>query len=402
MKRTKVSFSPLHGLASLGAGGLSVSFFIWLLFLTPHTGTPVPTYESLAAARAVPSESGWIELVMTMVALMAIAHYALLFWWLKKGSTLSKQGRMEQFAGEAHIFKMIAPLVLAMSVNAGFVVGLVFVPGLWRIKEYLFPIALLAFGALLWIAGNRWLKQQRLLRTDRLSYQSKGLIELLATFAFSMITVGFSASAAMSSTVWVYTAGTILAILGAALSVWAAFRVICDRGPHLREHPIAATATGSLLMGVPILTVLGITSYRLMMAGNHHFGLQIGNGSIAAVLGILFVAQILIFGFAAPKVHQHGGWRTLVIEQPQAASFSLICPGVGLFVLGMFFISKGLIPMGVLSQTGISIAYGVLGVIEATTLAIFVYFLLYAMPQKSKMVKPGNQHTAKPRLHQAK
>lgn len=402
MKRTRVSFSPLHGLASLGAGGLSVSFFIWLMFLTPHTGTPVPTYESLLLARAIPGQSGWIEFVMTLVALTALAHYTLLFWWLKRGSSLSTQDRVELFSGEAHIFKMIAPLVLAMSVNAGFVVGLVFVPDLWRIKEYLFPIALLAFGALLWIATNRWLKQQRLLKTDQLSYQSKGLIELLATFAFSMITVGFSASAAMSSTVWVYTTGTILAILGAMLSVWAAVRVIADRGPYLREHPIAATATGSLLMGVPILTVLGITSYRLMMAGNHHFGLQLGTGSIATVLGILFVAQLLIFSVAAPKVHQHGGWRTLVIEQPQAASFSLICPGVGLFVLGMFFVSKGLIPMGVLSQTGISIAYGALGVIEATTLAIFVYFLLYAMPGRSKMIKSGSQHNAKPRLHQAK
>lgn len=39
------------------------------------------------------------------------------------------------------------PLTLAMSVNVSFVVGAVFVPGLWSVVEYLFPVALAAFLA---------------------------------------------------------------------------------------------------------------------------------------------------------------------------------------------------------------------------------------------------------------
>jgi hypothetical protein len=384
MKSTKVDFSALHGLASLGAGGLSVSFFVWLMFLTPHPGSPVPTYETLALAKSAATNAGWITFVITMVAVMALAHYALLAWWLRQGQRLPPDARIAMFAGEAHIFKMITPLVLAMSVNAGFVVGLVFIPGLWSVKEFLFPLAILAFLILFVLATQRWMAQQALLKSAQLRYQSKGLIELLATFAFAMITVGFSASAAMSDTGWIHTTGIILSLAGAAMTIWAAMRVFKDRVAGLRTHPITAAATGSLLMGVPILTILGIATYRMMMAGKHHFDLPIAQGVVTAMLSGIFIAQILIFIVATPTLARAGGWRTLVTEQPQAASFSLICPGVGLFVLGMFLVSNGLIPSGWLEGSSAGIAYGALAMIQAATLVLFAFLLIHAMPGKHR------------------
>lgn len=388
MKQPSVTFSPMHGLAALGAGGLSVSFFVWLMFLTPHPVSPVPTYESLAIARAASASPGWISFVTAMVAVMVVGHYGLLLWWLRRGAQQTVQAQQTQFAAESHIFRMITPLVLAMSVNAGFVAGLVFVPGLWSIKEYLFPFALFAFFVLWVMASSRWLTQINAVRREGFSYQGKGLIELLATFAFAMISVGFSASAAMSSTVWVHTAGAILAVLAGVMAIWAALMVLRLRTATLRSHPIAATATGSLLMGVPILTILGIAAYRLMKAGQHHFHIPVTESAIAWMLGLAFLGQVLIFVYATPAIGRHGGWRALIKEQPQAASFSLICPGVGLFVLGMFFVSNGLIPMGWLtSSTAITATYGALGVIQLATLGLFVYLLLNAMPVKQRKAK---------------
>ena len=43
--------------------------------------------------------------------------------------------------GETQLLAM--PLALAMTVNVGFILGLVFVPGLWNVVEYLFPLAML-------------------------------------------------------------------------------------------------------------------------------------------------------------------------------------------------------------------------------------------------------------------
>lgn len=42
---------------------------------------------------------------------------------------------------------MTIPLPLAMSINVLFVVGAIFVPGLWDVVEYLFPVALIGFLA---------------------------------------------------------------------------------------------------------------------------------------------------------------------------------------------------------------------------------------------------------------
>jgi hypothetical protein len=374
-------FSPLHGLASLGAGGLAVSFFIWLLFLTPHPGQPVPTYETLARLDAT-GQASWIPFVSAMIVVLAIAHYALLAWWLRTGRNLPIQTKEQQYRGESHIFKMLAPLILAMSVNVGFVVGLVFVPGLWSIKEWLFPGALIAFAILFGVTTMRWVHQQRLLRSDQLDYRSKGLIELLATFAFAMITVGFSASAAMSQTPWIHGTGTFLALASGIMAIWAALIVLRDRLPNLKQHPIAATATGSLLMGVPILTVLGIAAYRLLKAGQHHFGLPIDDSWIVAVLGMALITQVLIFLWAAPRVLKFAGFRTLVLSAPQGSSFSLICPGVGLFVMSMFFAANAMSLATQLPDWVPIATYSALAVIQGATRALFVHLLLNAMPRK--------------------
>ena len=38
-------YSPLYFLSALGAGGLSVSFFMYLMFLVPHKGVPLATFD---------------------------------------------------------------------------------------------------------------------------------------------------------------------------------------------------------------------------------------------------------------------------------------------------------------------------------------------------------------------
>ena len=44
------TYSPLYFLASVGAGGLAVTFFMFLMFWVPHPGQPVPIFEDIAAA----------------------------------------------------------------------------------------------------------------------------------------------------------------------------------------------------------------------------------------------------------------------------------------------------------------------------------------------------------------
>ncbi|MEZ5716799.1 MAG: hypothetical protein R3D85_17605 [Paracoccaceae bacterium] len=50
LKRPADSYSPLYFLASLGAGGLAVTFFMFLFFWVPHPGRPVPIFEDVLSA----------------------------------------------------------------------------------------------------------------------------------------------------------------------------------------------------------------------------------------------------------------------------------------------------------------------------------------------------------------
>ena len=74
MIRLRHPFEPLHFLNALGAGGLSVSFFMYLMFITKHPTTPIPTYETIMTAFS----SGNIYLqVMIIVAYVAMVVFGI-------------------------------------------------------------------------------------------------------------------------------------------------------------------------------------------------------------------------------------------------------------------------------------------------------------------------------------
>jgi len=45
-------YTPIYFLSSLGAGGLAISFFMYLMWMTPHKGQPIPSFTTLEAALA--------------------------------------------------------------------------------------------------------------------------------------------------------------------------------------------------------------------------------------------------------------------------------------------------------------------------------------------------------------
>ncbi len=109
---------------------------------------------------------------------------------------------------------MAIPLTLAMSINVSFVVGAVFVPGLWSVVEYLFPVALagfLAVGIYALRLYGRYLA--RIIATGTFDFiANASLSQLVPIFAFAMIAVGFAAPGAMSHRVEINAIGIFLSI----------------------------------------------------------------------------------------------------------------------------------------------------------------------------------------------
>lgn len=357
-------YSPLFFLSSLGAGGLAISFFMYLMWMTPRPGQPIPSFNTLVPAF---QDGGLAMQAMIVISLLGIIYFAathvrLLVWNLRQAAEWRKTDAYKAFLkGNAESQLMVIPLTLAMSVNVAFIFGAVFVPGLWEIAEYLFPFALAAFAAI----GVYALRifsgfLGRVLTEGGFSCaKNNSFGQMLSVFALAMVGVGFSASAAMSHNM----VTSAIAFMGSALFIVAAltmgliFMVLGFRS--MMEFKADKETAPTLWIVIPFVTVAGIAIYRLNMALMHNFGVEWAPGSIFAYLTFLLALQ-LVFGLIGYAVMKRFGYFEHFVtgEGRSPGSFALICPGVALFVFANFFINPGLVGIGLIEQY--SVAYFVL------------------------------------------
>lgn len=128
-------YSPLYFLASVGAGGLSVTFFMYLMFWVKHPGQPVPVFEDIMSAFTTGSMGIKVAIAVAWagIAAMVFLNLKYLIWNLTRFSAFRKTDAytaLKNSNAETTILAM--PLALAMSVNGLFVAGLVFVPACGR------------------------------------------------------------------------------------------------------------------------------------------------------------------------------------------------------------------------------------------------------------------------------
>ena len=389
MKRSKSTdntFIPMHGLAALGAGGLTVSLFMWLLFMTPHPDVPVAIFETLqeyAGQGGLPAV--FVRSIQAVILVFALLHIGLVVWMLRGLAAFKKSAQYTAF-WQSHmgLQMMVRPLVLAMLVNVLFILGLVFVPGLWDLREMLFPGALAAFFLIAIDAVIVWMDHLAEMYQNTADSSGSGLAGMFPAFTFAMIAVGFSASAAMSHhkiTAGIGFAGAIILMIFALFIASAHFVV---QFPRMMSDGVKPAASGTLWMAIPISTILGITSFRLLMGAQHVWGVPVGKVIPAAVLLLFMSVQLFFYLLGRAVMNRNSGWRYLVNESPQAASFSLICPGVGLFVLGMFVVFRGLLPLEVVDSVTMWLPLMVLLVLQIATFGLFIRLMRSAMPQATK------------------
>ena len=394
----ETAWSPLYFLATLGLGGISVSFFMYLMFWVKHPGQPVPVFEDIAAAfqtGGLPMQA-MIVFAMAGIALFVSLHFMSLVRNLRKFAAFRRTQAFEALrSSNAETQLMAVPLSLAMAINGGFIVGLVFVPGLWNIVEYLFPLALVAFAAVGWYAfsimGDFF--GRVLVRGGFDCGKNNSFAQLLPAFTFGMIGVGMAAPAALSlnpltvavayvaSTLFI-TASLILLVANAVLGL----RSMLENGANDEGAP-------TLWVIIPILTVIGIAMMRQSHGMHGSFGVHTETASNFMLLTTLASIQVLVFML---------GWRVLsgkryfarfvFGEQRSAGSYALVCPFVAMSVLGHFFISKGLVDAGVIDK--FSVAFWVLSVIPLALqfVAVWLVFRLNAIHFQS----PHPQITAQP------
>ena len=356
--RPSDTYSPLYFLAAVGAGGVAVSFFMWLMFWVPHPDQPVPVFEDIAAAFATGGIAMQAMIAAAMAAIAAFAAISIrsLIWNLRAMAEWKRSPAFEKFAAtNAQSQLMTLPLALAMTINLGFVLGLVFVPGLWSVVEYLFPVAILAFlavGVLALRTMGAFLG--RVLTQGGFNCSANNSFgQVLPAFAFAMTGVGMAAPAALSASPFIAGVSLVLSSFFLITALFIAVLGVILGMRSMMENGAAPETAPTLMIIVPIVTVLGILTLRQGHGVGVHFGGHAEAGANLMYLTQLVSVQVLFLVFGLLILARQGyAQRFLFGRENSAGSYALVCPGVGLAVMLQFWINQGLVGAGLVEKFG--------------------------------------------------
>lgn len=348
IKNFGANFNPLYFLAALGSGGLSVSFFIYLMFLIPHPDTPMVTFYDVWPILTGPN---LVNALLTGLAILVILffafwHFRLLIWNIREfGLFKQTEAYQNLLKSNSEIALMAIPLTLAMTVNVSFVLGALLVPNLWSVVEWLFPLAITAFFVIGVYAMKILVRYfARAFVGGKVDFATNNsLAPMISMFALSMIAVGFAAPASMSGNTIVIAIAMAFSLFFLTVTILLAIVKLVNGFQSMMANGINESASPSLWIMIPILTLLGITWIRLSHGLHHGFDSSLDYSGLFVSTMVVVSAQIL-FGLIGYAVMRHLGYFEHYIrgDKGNAGSFALICPGVAFFVFGMFFINVGL------------------------------------------------------------
>ncbi|WP_022851445.1 TsoY family (seleno)protein [Limisalsivibrio acetivorans] len=353
------SYTPMYFLASLGSGGMAVSFFIYLMFMVDHPNTPLATFDFIypVLTGGNIAISALVLLVLALILVFAYLHFRLLVWNIKEYSAFRRTEDYNKLReSDSGVVLMAEPLTYAMTVNVSFVLGAVFVPRLWTIVEFMFPGAIAAFL----IIGGYALRifvgyfGRTIMKGNYSFEKNNSLSQMLGVFAFSMVAVGLAAPAAMSHIKLTSAIGMFFSVFFLVLAISLAIVKMTLGMYSIFRYGISKEASPSLWIAIPIITLMGITMVRLTMALHHNYDVPLNPVFLYVASSSLISLQI-VFGIVGYSVMKRIGYfRDYVYgSEKSPGAFALVCPGVAIVVFGMFFIYYGLYQNGIVDRFSI-------------------------------------------------
>ena len=357
------NYSPFFFLAALGNGGMSVAFYIFFMFMTPHEETPIATFDTIwAYLNTRPFYATLLSIIVyVMLLYFAFNHIRLLVWNIRE-YRLYKQSEAykRRINSNNGIVLMAIPLTLTMTINVIFVLGAILVPGLWNIVEYLLPVAFAAFFAAgIYSLSIFYRYYSNLLLNGHFEHTlNNSLSQMLSSFTFAMNAVGFAAPVAMSQNKLLIPYAAFCSIFFLVIALLLAFKNLILGFHAMLEQGLSRESSGSIWILIPILTLIGITVYRLNHGFHYIFNCH-GSPAFNFIFGSCIVSLQIFIGILGYILLRNNNYfnefihgRNFDKEEAAAtpASYSLICPGVAFWVFGMFFITLALVRTELLSM----------------------------------------------------
>jgi len=356
-KRFEGKYDPMYFLASLGNGGLVVTFFMYLMFIVKHPKTPMPTFENVWNALF---NTNIFTSVISAIGIIGIVYFAIqnlrfLIWNLKQLNSFKKTEQYKIIkTTNAEVSLMTIPLALAMTVNVLIISAVVFVPGIWNFVELMFPVAIFIFMIIGYYAIKIFSEYfSRIIVNGDFDFdKNNNLSQMIAVFAFVMIAAGFSGPAAMSKIKVVASFAMFMTLFFSSIAGFILLIKMTMGFKSILEKGISKEASPSFLIIIPILTITGIIFTRLN-AGISHTLLHIEPSPIVNFVGLSAVLSVqIIVGFVGYLILKRTDYATTFLNgnKKSSGSYALICPGVALATLGWFFIHWGLVKTGFIPQ----------------------------------------------------
>jgi hypothetical protein len=356
VKRVK-NWSPLHFLASLGAGGMAVTFFMYLMFWVPHPNQPIPVFGdwfSYIRTAGIGKQS-MIFLGLAGILIFAWFHFRwLLLNFNQYREFKANQGLAKILGTNAHTQLMAMPLTYAMSVNVCFIVAAVFVPGIWQIVERLFPVSIVVFLAIGVWASRIYLDFfSHVLHHGSFDHTANNsLSQLLPSFAFAMVGVGLAAPAAMSHNDATIGISYFLSLFFTTGALFLGMIKLVIGMSDMFKHGVSRVSLPTLWVVIPILTTAGIAVMRL---SHGLYKLELGHGaSNYILLSMIFSIQIIFFLMGWSVMRRMRYFHKLLNhEETGPVTLALICPGVAFVVMGHFVLNKVIVESGIIGKFGV-------------------------------------------------
>lgn len=360
------SFSPLSFLASLGAGGISVIPFAFLQY-SFHTGKGLIHFGLIDhMSLPIAQQLLFFFLEVVMVVFTAI-HFILSYQGFRGLLGWVKTDGYDDFMNDPLRNSAIVAPFLSLAMTANVFIGPIrfFVPYIAKnLQDFMLP-ALIAVG-LLWF----FLMQMeiRLLKISFIKSFDVSKIHfgwLLHPFALGMVTVTLTGIAAMSKTASIsHTAASLSVISGTMAFFLLVVKLISIFKSHFAANGLPEKQfLPSLLIVLPIITLLAISGFRLAHYLHHYFHFQTELLAFAVItVSFAFQTWYLWFGLALLKDYFR---KNFFKNEFYMSQWGLVCPFVSYAVLGSF-VYKVFLPSPII--------YGM--ILISMLVAITFFFLL--------------------------
>lgn len=380
-------FQILHILAPLGAAGMTASFFFVVNYMTAHPGNAFIDFNTLLAHHFGKTDALnlLIQTYIGGIVLSAFLHFFLLFRWFRGFNRFRQSAEYTGLkASNKEVQLMAIPLTLTMTMNVLFILGALFIPGLFdpvtwvgmqaQLIDFLFVGAGVYFIAMLVLAlkifSVYWL---RLVHGNLDFSENANLSQLIAIFSFAMIAVGLGALG-FSKVPWIALVGMSLSYIVLGMTaILAGIKLVLGFKSMFKQGISAATSV-TLLLPVVIIGMFVVGLYRADIANMHALQLERNVNYHLLVFTVGAGISVLVGLFGLMVMKRSGFFKQMAENRLDASSFAMVCPGFGFEVQLVLWLNIGLVYSGLVEfgSSGYFALWVPLILVQLTT----IYFLL--------------------------